>query len=58
MVERERTAMSPNLLGASLETDTISLKSYKGFSFLPAVRPSRRGRVYELRTYRLRPGGL
>ena len=58
MVERERAAMSASPIGASPETDAVSLESYKAFSFLPEVRPGQHGKVYEFRTYRLRPGGL
>ena len=36
----------------------VDMSGYTPFPFLPAVRPGRRGAVYEFRAYRLRPGGL
>lgn len=58
MVERERALLSASPAGASREADAVSLESYRPFPFLPTVRPGRFGKVYEFRTYRLRPGGL
>ena len=58
LIERERAVLSASPVGASPEADAVSLESYRSFPFIPPVRPGRRGKVYEFRTYRLRPGGL
>jgi len=34
------------------------MDSYAPFPFLPPVRPGAYGKVYEFRTYKLKPGGL
>jgi hypothetical protein len=34
------------------------MDSYAPFPFLLAIRPGAHGKVYEFRTYRLKPGGL
>lgn len=40
------------------ETNGASLESHQPFLFLLPLRPERRGKIYALRTYRVRPGGL
>lgn len=63
--ERERTLFHPNPFGPEvLSADqrnvisTIETDSYKAFPFLPPVAPGRFGSLYEIRTYRLKPGTL
>lgn len=56
--ERERALLSQDPFNGADIVTALEMASYAPFSFLPAVRPGRRGSVYEFRTYRLRPGGL
>ena len=43
---------------AQLHRHALVIDSYQRFPFLPTVEPSKRGNVYEIRTYRLKTGGL
>jgi len=56
--ERERTLLSQDPFDGGSIVTAFEMASYVPFPFLPAVRPGRRGSVYEFRTYRLKPGGL
>ncbi|WP_267427385.1 NIPSNAP family protein [Methylobacterium sp. GC_Met_2] len=56
--ERRRALMSiAPFHGRDLLT-AFAMESYRPFPFLPPLRTGSRGGVYEIRTYRLRPGGL
>jgi hypothetical protein len=56
--ERERARRSANPFGADDVLTNVELIAYAPFPFLPAVKPGQYGKVYEIRDYRLRPGGL
>lgn len=56
--ERRRALMSvAPFHGGDLLT-ALTMESYAPFPFLPPLRTGARGGVYEIRTYRLKPGGL
>ena len=46
------------LLGAGEVLTGLEMDSYAPFPFLPPVEPGNYGKVYEFRTYHLKPGGL
>jgi hypothetical protein len=56
--ERERALLSQNPFDGGDIVTALDMASFAPFPFLPAVKPGRRGSVYEFRTYRLKPGGL
>ena len=56
--ERHRALLSPNPFNAGQLITVLEMDSYRRFSFLPPPHLGARGPVYELRTYRLKPGGL
>jgi NIPSNAP len=56
--ERRRALLSANPFNAGRLVTALEMDSYRPFPFLPPVRPSARGTVYEFRSYRLKPGGL
>jgi hypothetical protein len=56
--ERERALMSADPFGAGDVVTAVEMDSYAPFPFLPAIRPGAYGKVYEFRTYKLKPGGL
>ena len=56
--ERRRTLLSANPFNAKPSVTALETNSYAPFPFLPPVEPGSRGKVYEFRTYWLRPGGL
>jgi hypothetical protein len=56
--ERRRTHISTSPFGAADVVTALSQVSYAPFPFLPAVEPGHYGKVYEVRDYHLRPGGL
>src|SRR5258708_20811505 len=56
--ERKRALFSSNPFGAAEVLTGLEMDSYAPFPFLPPVVPGKYGKVYELRTYRLKPGGL
>jgi hypothetical protein len=63
--ERERTLFHPRPFGSEVLdgqhsgiVSAIEMESYKAFPFLPHVAAGAYGGIYEIRTYRLKPGGL
>jgi hypothetical protein len=56
--ERKRALLSANPFGAAEVLTGLEMDSYAPFPYLPPVKPGKFGRVYEFRTYRLKPGGL
>lgn len=56
--ERRRALLSASPFNAGGVVTALEMDSYAPFPFLPPIRTGARGGLYELRTYRLRPGGL
>jgi hypothetical protein len=56
--ERRRALMSAAPFHGGDLLTALTMDSYAPFPFLPPLRTGARGSVYEIRTYRLRPGGL
>jgi NIPSNAP len=56
--ERKRALFSANPFGAAEVLTGLEMDSYAPFPFLPPVVPGSYGKVYEFRTYQLKPGGL
>ncbi|KNY21348.1 NIPSNAP family protein [Methylobacterium sp. ARG-1] len=56
--ERRRALLSANPFNAGTVVTALEMDSYAPFPFLPPIRTGDRGGLYELRTYRLKPGGL
>ena len=60
--ERARTQQSPNPYGCGEVFQTLEQHSYQGFPWMKPVRPSAEsgitGRVYEIRTYGIKTGGV
>ena len=56
--ERKRALFSANPFGAAEVLTGLEMDSYAPFPFLPPVAPGSYGKVYEIRTYQLKPGGL
>lgn len=56
--ERRRALMSAAPFHGGDLLTALTLDSYAPFPFLPPLRTGSRGGIYEIRTYRLRPGGL
>jgi hypothetical protein len=56
--ERKRALFSANPFGAADVLTGLEMDSYAPFPYLPPVKPGKFGKVYEFRTYRLKPGGL
>ncbi len=56
--ERRRALFSANPFNAGSVVTALEMDSYAPFPFLPPVRPGAYGKVYEFRTYKLKPGGL
>jgi NIPSNAP len=56
--ERKRALFSANPFGAGDVLTGLEMDSCAPFSFLPPAVPGKYGKVYEFRTYRLKPGGL
>jgi NIPSNAP len=56
--ERKRALFSANPFGAGEVLTGLEMDSYAPFPYLPPVRPGKFGKVYEFRTYHLKPGGL
>jgi hypothetical protein len=56
--ERKRALFSANPFGAAEVLTGLEMDSYAPFPFLPPVVPGSYGKVYEFRTYHLKPGGL
>ncbi len=57
-VERRRALLSTSPFNAGGTVTALEMDSYAPFPFLPPLRTGDRGGVYEVRTYRLKPGGL
>jgi hypothetical protein len=56
--ERERALRTTNPFNAGEAITRLSFDTYAPFSFLPPVVPGKYGSVYEIRTYRLKHGGI
>jgi NIPSNAP len=56
--ERQRALLSTNPFNAGRAVTALQMDSYAPFPFLPSVEVGARAKVYEFRTYRLKPGGL
>jgi hypothetical protein len=56
--ERQRALLSTTPFNAGGTATALKMNSYAPFPFLPPVRTGGDGKVYEFRTYRLKPGGL
>jgi hypothetical protein len=56
--ERRRALLSTNPFNAGGVVTVVKMDSYAPFPFLPPVKIDGNGKVYEFRTYRLKPGGL
>jgi hypothetical protein len=56
--ERRRALLSSNPFNAGGVVTALEMDSYVPFPFLPPVTAGAQGKVYEFRTYRLKPGGL
>lgn len=56
--ERQRTLYHDDPFGAGDLVTAMQMESYQAFAFLPPVKTGAFGKVYEFRTYLLRPGGL
>lgn len=60
--ERERTQLSANPFGCSAWMQGFTVESYRGFPWMPSVRPSDesgiRGPIYEIRSYGIQTGGV
>jgi len=57
-VERERTLRTTNPFGAGEAISEMSFDIYAPFPFLPPAVPGKYGSVYEIRTERLKHGGV
>ncbi len=56
--ERTRAFGTGNPFGCGEAIVTMGFDSYVPFPFLPPVATGKFGKVYEIRTYRLKPGGI
>jgi NIPSNAP len=56
--ERTRTFGTSNPFGCGEAIVTMDLDAYAPFPFLPPVAVGKLGKVYEIRTYRLKVGGV
>ena len=56
--ERTRAFGTSNPFGCGEILTSMELDSYAPFPFLPPVTPGKFGAVYEIRTYRLKLGGM
>lgn len=56
--ERERALRTTNPFNAGEAITQMSFDTYAPFPFLPPVGPGKYGSVYEIRTYRLKHGGV
>jgi len=56
--ERERVLRTSNPFSAGEAITQIDFDTYVPFPFLPPVAPGKYGSVYEIRTYRLKHGGV
>jgi hypothetical protein len=58
LAERRRTLLNANPFGCADFMVKLETHSYEGFSWLPAPTPGEYGKVYEIRTYEFKTGGL
>jgi hypothetical protein len=56
--ERKVMLDSTNPFGCAEVLTGIETTGYAPFPFVPDIKPGRLGPIYEIRSYRLRPGGL
>jgi hypothetical protein len=56
--ERRRALDTTNPFGAGDDIARLQFDSYAPFPFLPPVQPAKLGKVYEIRTYKLKHGGV
>lgn len=56
--ERQRIQGSTNPFSCGEHIAGMTFESYEAFPFLPPVKPGKYGSVYEIRTYRLKQGGV
>ena len=56
--ERTRAFGTTNPFGCGEALVTMDLDAYAPFPFLPPVAPGKFGKVYEIRSYRLKHGGI
>jgi hypothetical protein len=56
--ERRRALFSVSPFNAANVATELAMDSYAPFPFLPPVQAADHGGIYELRSYRLKPGGL
>ena len=56
--ERERILQTTEPFGAGDAIAAMDFDSYAPFPFLPPVKPGKYGAVYEIRTYKLKHGGV
>jgi hypothetical protein len=56
--ERERILHTTDPFGAGDAIAGLNFDSYAPFPFLPSVKPGKYGAVYEIRTYKLKHGGV
>ena len=58
IAERQRMLDTTEPFGAGEGVTAMRFDSYAPFLFLPPVKPGKYGSVYEIRTYKLKPGGV
>ncbi|MBN3801451.1 NIPSNAP family protein [Paraburkholderia sp. Ac-20336] len=58
LAERKRTLLSADPFGCGEWLVKIEMHSYEGFAWMPAPTPGEHGKVYEIRTYEFKTGGL
>lgn len=56
--DRERALMSANPFNVGSVATAIDMVTYRPFDFLPPPKMDPAWKIFELRTYRLKPGGL
>ena len=56
--ERSRALRSDRPFNAGGGVSALNMESYAPFPFLPPIQTGARGGVFEIRRYRLKPGGL
>ncbi len=58
LVERDRILQTTEPFGAGDAIAAMNFDSYAPFPFLPPVKPAKYGSVYEIRTYKVKHGGV
>ncbi len=56
-IERQRLLDATNPFGCGDAIAEMDFDTYAPFSWMPPIAPGKFGTVYEIRTYRLKPGG-